>query len=182
MKFKRGDVEARPTLLLPEGLRSSLKRPLGQLFPSTAAAVKHLRKLSPTRLIAVGDRVTADLLSAGVSPDVSVVDFVVMRAAATEKIKKAIDSFDARVIRVKNPAGTITHELRRALKEAKPPLKIVVEGEEDLATLPAVLSAPLGSVVAYGQPEEGVVLVEVTKAKRQEFAALLKQFKPASES
>ncbi len=182
VKSRHREMMGQHILLLPEGLRPSLKRPLGRLFPSTAAAVKHLRKLSPTRLIAVGDIVTADFLSAGVSPDVSVVDFVVMRAPATEKIKKAIDSFDARVIRVKNPAGTITPELRRALEEAKPPLKIVVEGEEDLATLPAVLSAPLGSVVAYGQPEEGVVLVEVTKAKRQEFAALLKQFKPASES
>lgn len=182
MKPKREKVKAQPTLLLPEGLRPNLKPPLGQLFPSIAAAVEHLKKLSPARLIAVGDMVTADLLSAGVSPDVAVVDFIVMRAPATKKIKKAIDSFDAKVVRVKNPAATITPELCRILEEAKPPLKIIVEGEEDLATLPAVLSAPLGSVVAYGQPNEGVVLVEVTEAKRREFAELLDKFKPAGES
>lgn len=182
MKSKRGAPKVRQTLLLPEGLRSSLKRPLGQLFPSISAAVDRLKKLSPPRFIVVGDVVTADFISAGVSPDVAVVDFVVMREPATEKIKKAIDSFDAKVVRVKNPAATITPELRKALKEASPPLKIVVEGEEDLAAIPAVLSAPLGSVVAYGQPKEGVVLVEVTEAKRREFEILLNQFKPAGES
>ena len=40
-------------------------------------------------------------------------------------------------------------------------MKIVVEGEEDLATLPAILYAPPGSVVVYGQPDEGSVLVKV---------------------
>jgi len=40
-----------------------------------------------------------------------------------------------------------------------------------------VLSAPLGSAVVYGQPGEGLVLVEVTEPKRREFEMLLKQFK-----
>lgn len=135
-----------------------------------------LRQLHPPRVITVGDVVTAKLLEAGIRPDVAVVDMKVMRVPADEKTKRAMETFDAKVVRVKNQAGTITPALRKALEVAKPPTKIVVEGEEDLATLPAVLSAPLGSVVVYGQPGEGLVLVEVTEPKRREFEMLLKQF------
>ena len=164
-------------LELPDELRPLLKRPLGQLFSSVTTAIERLRQLRPTRLIAVGDIVTAEFIEAGLMLDVAVVDFLVMRSPVDKKIRGTIDSFDVKIVRVKNPAGTITQELRRALDEAKPPLKIIVEGEEDLATLPAVLSAPLGSVVVYGQPDEGIVIVEVTEPKRREFKMLLEQFK-----
>lgn len=164
-------------LKLPDEVRPLLKRPLGQLFPNVAAAIERLRQLHPPRLIAVGDVVTADLLEAGLKPDVAVVDMKVMRLPIDEKIKRSVETFEAKVVRVKNKAGTITPELRKALKIAKSPLKIVVDGEEDLATLPAVLSAPLGSAVVYGQPGEGLVLIEVTEPKRREFEMLLKQFK-----
>lgn len=171
-----------PTLLLPEKIRARLKRPLGQLFPDIATAVGHLRKLRPTRLITVGDVVTARFLAAGVRPDVAVVDFLVVREPVSENLRARIDSLDVETVRVKNPAGALTPEMRRALDEAKPPLKIIVEGEEDLATIPAVLSAPQGSVVVYGQPGEGVVLIKVTESKRQEFTDYLKEFKATGES
>ncbi len=164
-------------LELPDEVRLLLKRPLGQLFSSVTTAIERLRQLRPTRLIAVGDIVTAEFIEAGLKLDVAVVDFLVMRSPVNKKIRRTIDSFDAKIVRVKNPAGTITQELRTALDEAKPPLKIIVDGEEDLATLPAVLSAPLGSVVVYGQPDEGIVIVEVTEPKRREFEMLLEQFK-----
>ncbi len=164
-------------LELPGELRSLLKRPLGQLFSNVATAIERLKQLRPTRLIAVGDIVTADLIEAGMKLDVAVVDFLVMRSPVDKKIRQTIDLFDAKIVRVKNPAGTITQELRTAINEAKPPIKIIVEGEEDLATLPALLSAPLGSVVVYGQPNEGIVIVEVTEPKRHEFEMLLGQFK-----
>jgi hypothetical protein len=169
------------TLLLNEKLRAHLKRPLGQLFPDIATAVEHLRKLRPTRLITVGDVVTARFIAAGVRPDVAVVDFLVTREPVTENLKTRIDSLDVKVVHVKNPAGTLTPEMREAFANAKPPLKIVVEGEEDLAAIPAVISAPQGSVVVYGQPGEGVVLVKVTESKRREFTDLLKEFKATYE-
>ena len=164
-------------LKLPDEARPLLKRPLGQLFPNVTAAIERLRQLRPPRLIAVGDVVAAGLLDGGLRPDVVVVDMKVMRSPADEKTKQAVENFEAKVVRVKNQAGTITPELREALEAAKPPLKIVVDGEEDLATLPAVLSAPLGSAVVYGQPGEGLVLVEVTEQKKLEFEKLLNQFK-----
>ena len=54
-------------------------------------------------------------------------------------------------------------------------MKIVVDGEEDLATLPAILYAPLGSVVIYGQPNEGSVLVNVTSEMKLKIDKFMKQ-------
>jgi uncharacterized protein (UPF0218 family) len=164
-------------LKLPTEVRPLLKRPLGKLFSNTAAAVEHIKRLRPVRLIAVGDVVAAGLLSAGLEPDVMAIDFKIMRAPANDKTKRAIDAHEVRTVRVKNPAGEITPELYAAFESVELPVKIIVEGEEDLATLPAVLTAPIGAVVVYGQPGEGIVLVEVTEQKKREFQRLLKLFK-----
>jgi hypothetical protein len=53
------------------------------------------------------------------------------------------------------------------------PVTIDVDGEEDLATLPAILATPVGGSVVYGQPDEGMVLVAVTPAARREARSLL---------
>jgi hypothetical protein len=162
-------------LKLPEELRPSLQRPLGPLLKNVKDVLKCVKK-KPPALITVGDRVTAEFLLAGVEPDLAIVDMKVMRSPIGEKVKIAIESFKAKTIRVKNPAGTITPELVKAIELAYPPTKIIVGGEEDLATLPAVLSAPLGSVVVYGQPKQGMVMVKVTRAKRREFSKIMKKF------
>jgi uncharacterized protein (UPF0218 family) len=54
---------------------------------------------------------------------------------------------------------------------------IVVDGEEDLLTLAAVLFAPDKAFVVYGQPHEGVVVVKVTEEKRAEAQELLDSMK-----
>ncbi len=164
------------TFTLPERLRSSLQRPLGKLFPNLSAASEHIRKLAPARLVTVGDMVTYEFLSADLKPDIVVVDLIAMRSHTSEKIKRRIESFDAKVVRVKNPAAKITPELWKILETARPPLKVIVEGEEDLATIPAVLTSPDKTIVAYGQPKEGIVLVEVTEKKRREFQDILDKF------
>ena len=53
---------------------------------------------------------------------------------------------------------------------------IVVIGEEDLLALPAILFAPLNSIVLYGQFDLGVVMVEVTEEKKKEVENILKKF------
>ena len=79
---------------------------------------------------------------------------------------------------VKNPAATITKDLIDLIRESlhgTTHVKIVVEGEEDLATLPAILYAPLGSVVVYGQPNEGSVLVDVTPERKLHIEEFMKR-------
>jgi hypothetical protein len=50
---------------------------------------------------------------------------------------------------------------------------VIVEGEEDLLALVAISVAPEGSLVVYGQPNEGIVLVNVTSQKKREIADIL---------
>jgi hypothetical protein len=60
--------------------------------------------------------------------------------------------------------------------------KIVVEGEEDLLTLIAIMNAPQESLVVYGQPHEGIVVVKVTEDKKTEISELLKAMKASSKN
>ena len=50
---------------------------------------------------------------------------------------------------------------------------VIVDGEEDLLALVAISVAPDGSLVVYGQPNEGLVLVPVTSQKKKEIADIL---------
>ena len=76
------------------------------------------------------------------------------------------------ILEADNPAGTITENLWETIEEAiSLTLKdsenriIVVKGEEDLAVLPCLLVAPENAVVLYGQPNEGLVFVNVFEGK-----------------
>jgi len=81
-------------------------------------------------------------------------------------------------INVKNPAGTRTDELIRALTYAvaHPPVTINVDGEEDLAVIPLILAAPLGTIILYGQPHKGVVVRTVTREAQETAQRFLDHF------
>ena len=147
------------------------KSPLGLLIEgSLDETVEKLRKLiekeKPSMIISVGDVVSESLMKKNVSPNVFIVDNRVMRKPVTPL---SVKTDETRY--VKNPAGTLTEEalkeVQEVLKEKKQRVKIVVDGEEDLLTLPAVLYAPENSLVVYGQPRRGIVAVKVTKRKRE---------------
>lgn len=167
---------------LPDDKRGRLKDPKGKLFESSEDALEYLDSISYDLIIAVGDVVSVDLIDSGSEPDIVIVDFSVMRSPLEKEKEEIIESYDIRKVEVDNPAGLITKELWESIRNAEPPLKIVVDGEEDLATIPAVLHAPLGSVVAYGQPSKGIVVIEVTDEKREEFRELLGLFEGEGES
>jgi hypothetical protein len=147
---------------LQQALRSELKEPLGPIYTDAEALLAE----SEPPLVAVGDIVTYHLTQAGRTPEVALVDGRTKRSAVEDHIEDAIDGdrFD-REVHVANPPGTLAAGLLTALREAidaadEATTVIVVDGEEDLAALPAVITAPLGASVVYGQPDEGMVLVE----------------------
>jgi len=129
-------------------------------------------------LIAVGDVVTYHLREAGRSPDVALVDGLTERSAVRPAVREAIDAADARRLRAANPPGGLTRALLAALRAALAggePTVIEVDGEEDLAALPAILAAPEGASVVYGQPGEGMVHVPVTAETRARARALFER-------
>jgi uncharacterized protein (UPF0218 family) len=90
-----------------------------------------------------------------------------------------------RTFHVKNPQGTITEEAIAAIQEAlqsSQRSKIVVEGEEDLLTLIAIMNAPEDSFVLYGQPHEGIVVVKATQDKKTKISELLKAMEKGSKN
>jgi hypothetical protein len=79
-------------------------------------------------------------------------------------------------LHVQNPKATITDEAITAVRNSfgnGNRIQIVVDGEEDLLALVAVLYAPENSLVVYGQPYEGIVVIKVTQAKRTEISEIL---------
>ena len=160
-------------LELPRGLRDELKEPLGRIYTDTAALLAD----AGDPIIAVGDMVTYHLVEGGRVPDLALVDERTKRSAVDEDVTAAIGGFD-RELAVTNPAATLTAALLDALRDGLDgdgTTLVDVDGEEDLATLPVVLAAPAGASVVYGQPDEGMVLVDCDDTARERARDLLER-------
>jgi len=158
-------------------LRIKLKKPIGTLirgsFAETMRIFKNMtEKEKPAFIISVGDTVSKNLAENHMFPQLSIVDNRVMRRNVQSAPLPA-----EKTIHVNNPQGTITEEAIGAIQEATKSnrrARIVVDGEEDLLVLAAVLYSPENAFVVYGQPYEGVVVVKVTPEKKAEVAEILK--------
>jgi uncharacterized protein (UPF0218 family) len=168
---------------LPDELRAELRKIYGELYSGDGIeTAKHIVKNlnNYTKIISVGDIVTFNLLSAGLVPDISFVDARTMRGPASDKIIKGTRHALFKKITVENPPGVITEELLHGIARAMDsdtPVQIFVKGEEDLAALPAIAMAPLSSVIIYGLPDKGAVLVRVTESRKKEIQSLLDRMK-----
>jgi uncharacterized protein (UPF0218 family) len=166
-------------------LRKELKEPQGLLLEgSFEATMERLEELiqqeKPNLVISVGDVVSRNMIERGISVDVLVVDHKVMRKPVQPMEVDTDHTFHA-----DNPAGTISDEAWNAIKRAvkqKGRTKVVIEGEEDLLTLITVLSAPKGSLVVYGQPHVGIVVVKVTEEVRENMRCIVESMEESSKS
>ncbi len=162
---------------LPLSLRNELKKPLGELVKGDIPRpyLDSLEKMKKAAyLITVGDVVTENVLKLGLKPSIAIYDHKTKR----KDYDPEIDA-DAVIMTVNNPPGTVTKALLNAIRKAFETAQrgrnvyIKVYGEEDLAAIPAVLYAPLGSLVIYGQPNEGIVLIKVTPQCKLRCAKIL---------
>ena len=161
---------------LPEKNRQLFRQPFGRLYPS----FDHLLPLLTGRVLySVGDVVTANLLMAGRPPDVAIIDGHTMR-----RPYPGVKIPEYKQIFVQNPAGGLTEDLISATKRAAMDHETViqVEGEEDLAVVPLALHASDGTVILYGQPGEGVVLLEITTVTRNRAKDLLSCFEVSGDT
>jgi len=169
------------TLVLTPELRRKLKEPLGRLIKGSPDSVfeEVSKAAGGRRLITVGDVVTRNALKHGLKPWVAIVDGRAMRRPLPGRPEE-LGGWE-RVLRLVNHPGTISGDAWGVVGEAirKGRSLVVVKGEEDLLTIVAVLCAPEGSVVLYGQPGEGVILIEVSRAVKKAFRALVASMRPA---
>lgn len=161
-------------------LRTKFKEPFGTLiqgsFEETMGKMRELIKgEKPPRVISVGDVVSRNLHEYSIHPQLTIIDNKFLRKQ-TEPEKASVE----KTVHVKNPQGTITQEAIFAIKEAlqrKEHTHIVVDGEEDLLVLVAVLYAPQNAFVIYGQPYSGIVVVKVSAEKKAQVQGFLNEMK-----
>jgi GTP-dependent dephospho-CoA kinase len=157
-------------LMLPKESRKLFKEPFGILHQNMETV---LPELDGRTVYSVGDVVTHNLQKNGITPAIAVVDGQTMRSPCSR-----MPELSGECILVDNPPGTITDDLVKALTYAvdHTPITIRVNGEEDLAVIPLIITAPYGSVVLYGQPHKGVVLRTIDAKAKTAAKELLMQF------
>ncbi len=158
---------------LPDSLRDQLKITLGILLSENQADKTNIKKhlLENSYIITVGDRTTEKMIEFGLIPSLQIIDSQEKRSKR-EPPKLA----NATELTVDNPAAEITSQSIAIIQQAftmEPPVRINVNGEEDLLVIPVCIYAPENAVVLYGQPNEGLVIVKITPEIRNKTQKLL---------
>ncbi len=152
--------------------RAQLKRPMGKLY-KTLEEVKQLSHRY--KIVAVGDVTTLALLGIGVRPYLAVFDYKYMRRKLAEQLENIIKLHFKEIKRLSNPAGTVSDEvLREAPKLLRTGGALKIDGEEDLTALAFVKYADNNTRIIYGQPKEGIVVVEPTAALKKKVDWILR--------
>ncbi|MDA4110977.1 MAG: GTP-dependent dephospho-CoA kinase family protein [Thaumarchaeota archaeon] len=154
--------------------REELKHPLGQLIPDEKISKESLSKYFANNAlitVCVGDRTTERVHEFGLSPRLEIVDSLERRMS--RKFPKLIEPTRS-VLKTKNPAGSISQDALGKLGKSlalidlsnSSKIRIEVEGEEDLLALPVVAFFPDTTITFYGQPGEGMVIVDSSGKER----------------
>lgn len=163
--------EESPEILyrMPERMRKELSRALGPVISGDETEF-----LRDKFIISVGDVCSITLYHRGIMPHIAILDGKTERSS----FHRWKEMKYPRTIKVKNPKSTITRDLWNAIEvsiRSEERSLILVDGEEDLASLPCILMAPEGSYVIYGIPDRGICVVKVDKnAKNKAKEALSK--------
>lgn len=151
---------------LPEGYRGAFTKPMGTLIPDDTVSQSEMRRVLSGHdpVVTVGDRTTERMLEYSIPLDLQIVDGVEQRMA------RPAPGDTYYTIRCNNPTSCITSEAVSAIRRGygiRKPVRILVSGEEDLLLLPALIYAPEGAVLLYGQPNQGVVVVYADDTSRR---------------
>jgi pantetheine-phosphate adenylyltransferase len=190
-RVRSGEIDKSGHLYLPEIIRANLHEPLGKVLAKgeIAGAVNAASRLVT---VAVGDMTVTNVMKLGLVPTLSVIDLKIRRQTYQSFADYRFPE-TATIIRITSGPGFISGEAVDAVKnwaESLDPDRntvMIVEGEEDLLTLPAVIYAPIGSIVFYGQPElpdedgrkyasQGLVEVVVSQQAKEKALELIAKF------
>ncbi len=156
------------TYSLPESLKDSLRQPFGVLIPDSQVTKEAVSSKLVGRnriIVTVGDRTTERMKELRVFSNLEIVDGLEKRQPRSSLVSFA--GSNERHFYVKNPAGTLTDETVDVVKksldlitsDSRKTVRIDVEGEEDLLALLILAFFPEQTIVLYGQPNEGLVIV-----------------------
>ena len=186
--FVYQQIFSRQTLTLPSTHRHRFKRPFDTLISGSQSQLnwaglqaKQLLNQQPAfKIITVGDIATLTLIQQHLTPDLAIVDLKTNRQPLFDSITNL--GLQPHYQPALNPPGQITSSLVKTINQAltnlihqPQPQTILVKGEEDLAVLPSILLSPLNTVIFYGQPQQGLVAIRVTEAKKHQALQLLQK-------
>ncbi len=156
--------------------RKYLSKPLGELFPAEKLPqlrdlLIEMRSREDGFIASVGDRVTKTLIDWGIIPDVAVVDCMERR----RPVNIVDEAVFKEVFYVDNMRGYINMAIKDLVDKALAdrPVLIKVGGEDDLVGIPVIYSLRDGSIMIYGQPKQGIVLVRVTPTLKNELDKII---------
>lgn len=165
-------------LKLPEARRDRLGAPFGDVFEGSEIPA---RVAGAPSFAVVGDVTASSALYHKLKPRFIVVDFKTKRGPVARD--DDLRAYGDKVEKVECPAGFMTAALYNAvLRAAKSTAstRIEVEGEEDLAVMPAIIHLEAGATVIYGLPNRGATLVKVDDESRRVAREFLKSFEVIS--
>jgi len=153
-----------------------LKKPMGVLINNKQVNLDYLSQyLEVELIISVGDATTDKLFELGIVPAIQIVDGKERRIERNLPLENYV-----KVIRCNNPAGAISIEAINAFREAlasEKPVRILVDGEEDLIGAIVLALAPDYSILFYGQPLEGLVIVRIDNEARRKLKQIINKIR-----
>jgi adenylate kinase len=178
VKIIKSGIGISSDLKVPEGMKPRLRQHFGELVRGEwKQIINDLEREIGGEMpmtISVGDHCSYHLIENGFVPDIIVIDNVERRSPFEKEIK-----FDGMEVKIKNKAGTISLQMWKALEkiirehEAGERIKLVIDGEEDLAALPCMIFAPDGSYVFYGMFDQGMMKIVVSEKVKREALKVL---------
>jgi uncharacterized protein (UPF0218 family) len=119
------------------------------------------------KIVTVGDTTTEKLLKLGFIPNLSIIDNKEKRILKNKNIELDVD----KKFYFSNRPGEINEEVMDLIKKITVMdfnrIQIIIDGEEDLLSLPLFIYSPDKWTIFYGQPNEGLVIVEINDIIRE---------------
>ena len=160
--------------ILKPGMAQELKQTTSQIYTDTPNILYNSQFVAT-----IGDICTVKLIQEKIIPNLMIVDYKTKRnIKLTEMQMSIIESVKSKSVKVDNKPGTISQQLYFEIKNAiksEIMTKIIVNGEEDLATLPVIKYSKIGAKVIYGMPDKGMVVVDVNQRTKERANKLLKK-------
>jgi GTP-dependent dephospho-CoA kinase len=147
-----------------------LKEPFGELIKENEVNKEKIKPFikRSKKVITVGDTTTEKFVKFGFIPDLSIIDNKEKRMSKDKPVEYSAD----KKIYLENRPGEVNAEAISLIREIAATInfsktQIIIKGEEDLLALPLFMYSPNGWTVFYGQPNEGLVVVEIDSNTRK---------------
>ncbi len=146
-----------------------LKEPFGLLIKDNEVIKKKIYPFirKSNKIVTVGDTTTQKFVEFGYIPDLSIIDNKEKRMIKSNILEFHVDT----TMHCENRPGELNIQVIDLIKKITSikfnKIQIIIEGEEDLIALPLFMYSPNKWTIFYGQPNEGLVVVEMNNNRRK---------------